>query len=242
MDGPSEQPRAVGDYPARDDASPLRCVLFDLDGTLADTAPDLAYALNTLRGEYGIPPLTFAEIRPHVSHGAAALVKLGFNAAPDSPHFPALRQRLLDIYESHLTRETRLFSGMEEVLVTLERRAVKWGVVTNKPAWLTKPLLQQLRLLERAATVVSGDTTERKKPYPDPMFHAAKEAGLRAEECLYVGDAHRDIEAGRRAGMRTLVALFGYIGKDDQPQTWGADGMVRSPADILHWLGYATQD
>lgn len=242
MDVPSEQPRAAGEYPTRDDRALLRCVLFDLDGTLADTAPDLAFALNHLRGEHGIPPLTFAEIRPHVSHGAAALVKLGFDAAPDSPRFPALRQRLLDIYECHLTRETRLFAGMEEVLATLERRGVKWGVVTNKPAWLTKPLLQQLGLLERAATVVSGDTTARKKPYPDPMFHAAKEAGLRAQECLYVGDAHRDIEAGLRAGMRTLVALFGYIGMDDQPHTWGADGMVGSPTDILHWLGYVTND
>lgn len=239
MDVSPESSLALGERPARDNACPIRCVLFDLDGTLADTAPDLAYALNTLRSERGLSPLTFAEIRPHVSHGAAALVKLGFGAIPESPGFPALRQRLLDIYEAHLTRETRLFTGMDEVLAALESRAVKWGVVTNKPAWLTQPLLQQLGLLERAATVVSGDTTERKKPHPDPMFHAAKEAGLRAEECLYVGDAERDIEAGVRAGMRTLVALFGYLGKDDVPHKWGADGMVGTPTDILRWLGYA---
>lgn len=238
MDVPAEQPSAAGERPASDAALPIRCVLFDLDGTLADTAPDLAFALNTLRSEHRLAPLTFAEIRPHVSHGAAALVKLGFGVTPEAPGFPALRQRLLDLYESHLTRETRLFPGMDQVLVALESRAVKWGVVTNKPAWLTKPLLRQLGILERAATVVSGDTTERKKPHPDPMFHAAKEAGLRAEECLYIGDAHRDIEAGVRAGMRTLVALFGYLGKDDVPDTWGADGMVSTPTDILRWLGY----
>lgn len=239
MDVPPEQPLAVGELTAKKNPPTIRGVLFDLDGTLADTAPDLAYALNTLRGEQGIPPLTFADIRPHVSHGAAALVKLGFDITPQSPHFASLRQRLLEIYETHLARETRLFPGMEEVLAALESRAIKWGVVTNKPAWLTKPLLQQLGILERAATVVSGDTTERKKPHPEPMFHAAKEAGLRAEECLYVGDAHRDIEAGLRAGMCTLVAMFGYIGDDDAPHTWGAHGMIRSPREILRWLGYA---
>lgn len=236
MEIPLDQPLAGGEHPARKNPSTIRGVLFDLDGTLADTAPDLAFALNTLRGEQGIPPLTFAEIRPHVSHGAAALVKLGFDVTADSPHFASLRQRLLEIYETHLARETRLFPGMEDVLAVLESRAIKWGVVTNKPAWLTKPLLQQLGILDRAATVVSGDTTERKKPHPDPMFHAAREAGLRVEECLYVGDAHRDIEAGLRAGMCTLVALFGYIGDEDAPHTWGAHGMIRSPAEILRWL------
>jgi len=214
----------------------IRTVLFDLDGTLADTAPDLAYALNTLLAEHHKPLLPYPTIRPVASNGAAALIELGFGVARTDPHFAPLRARFLEIYRAHLTRETRLFPGMAELLDAIAARGLNWGIVTNKPAFLTEPLVDQLGLREDLACVVSGDTTANPKPHPEPLLHACKLAGSRPHECLYVGDAARDIEAGRAAGMKTLVALFGYIGAQDQPDTWGADGLIRAPGDALDWL------
>ncbi|QKT04773.1 phosphoglycolate phosphatase [Ectothiorhodospiraceae bacterium 2226] len=215
----------------------LRAVLFDLDGTLADTAPDLAYALNAVREEQGEAPLPFEAIRPVVSHGARALIELGFGLAPTAAGFEALRQRLLTIYQDNIARHTRLFPGMESVLDTLEARGIPWGVVTNKPARLTDPLMDALGLTPRAACIVSGDTVAHSKPHPAPLLHACACSGLAPGACVYVGDAQRDVEAGQAAGMRTLVALFGYLGPHDQPQAWGADGLVAEPRDILAWLG-----
>lgn len=214
----------------------LRTVLFDLDGTLADTAPDLAYALNALLTEQGRAPLPYAAIRPVVSHGATALVRLGFAVATESAEFSALRQRLLDLYQYNVARETRLFDGMPAVLQHIEDAGLNWGVVTNKPAFLTEPLMRALDLATRAICIVSGDTTARRKPHPDPLLHACRLAGSAAAQCLYIGDAERDIQAGRDAGMPTLVAAFGYLGADDRPETWGADGLVHQPADIIRWL------
>lgn len=214
----------------------LRTVLFDLDGTLADTAPDLAYALNALLTEQGRAPLPYAAIRPVVSHGATALVRLGFAVAPESAEFSALRQRLLDLYQYNVARETRLFDGMPDVLRHIEDTGLNWGVVTNKPAFLTEPLMRALDLATRAICIVSGDTTARRKPHPDPLLHACRLAGSAAAQCLYIGDAERDIQAGRDAGMPTLVATFGYLGADDRPETWGADGLVHQPTDIIRWL------
>jgi len=214
----------------------IRTVLFDLDGTLADTAPDLAYALNTLLAEHHKPLLPYPTIRPVASNGAAALIELGFGVARTDPHFAPLRARFLEIYRAHLTRETRLFPGMAELLDAIAARGLNWGIVTNKPAFLTEPLVDQLGLREDLACVVSGDTTANPKPHPEPLLHACKLAGSRPHECLYIGDAARDIEAGRAAGMKTLVALFGYIGAQDQPDTWGADGLIRAPGDALDWL------
>lgn len=214
----------------------IRTVLFDLDGTLADTAPDLAYALNFVLEEQGLAPLPFETIRPVVSHGGIALIKLGFGIDETAGNFHPLRQRLLDIYRANIARETRLFDGMSPLLDCLEQRGLNWGVVTNKPAWLTEPLLQELGLSERAAAIVSGDTLPQRKPHPAPMLLACEQAGSDAAHCLYIGDAERDIEAGRNAGMRTLVALFGYIGNTDFPEHWQADGMVESALDILDWL------
>ena len=214
----------------------IRTVLFDLDGTLADTAPDLAYALNEVLREQGREALPFEQIRPVVSHGGIALIKLGFGIDESAAEFSALRQRLLAIYREHIVRDTRLFDGMQSVLDTIEGRGLNWGVVTNKPAWLTEPLMEGLSLKQRAATIVSGDTLNERKPHPAPMLLACEQAGSTAEQCLYVGDAQRDIEAGRNAGMRTLIALFGYIGNSDQPETWQADGMVNRAGDILDWI------
>ena len=215
----------------------IRTVLFDLDGTLADTAPDLAAALNFVLETEGMAPLPFEHIRPVVSHGGVALLRLGFGIEPGSPGFDALRDRFLGHYRDHIVERTRLFSGMAEVLDRIETQGMRWGVVTNKPGWLTDPLMAGLGLTARAACIVSGDTLAQRKPDPAPMFLACRQAGCPARECLYVGDAARDVEAGRNAGMRTLVALFGYIGEQDEPAAWGADGMVETPGEILDWLG-----
>lgn len=214
----------------------ITTVLFDLDGTLLDTAPDLAYALNEVRREQQLPPLPFAQIRPVVSHGSAGLLAAGFELAPGDDRFEPLRQRLLAIYQEHLAVQTRLFPGMESVLDALEDRGLAWGVVTNKPGWLTEPLLQRLDLARRSACIVSGDSTAQRKPDPAPLLHACGLAHCPPGQCVYVGDAERDIAAGRNAGMATLVALFGYLGDDDDPAQWGADGALEQPADLLRWL------
>jgi 2-phosphoglycolate phosphatase len=217
----------------------IRLVLFDLDGTFADTAPDLAYALNQTLLHHGREPLPYERIRPHVSHGGIALVKLGFEIEQEHKDFERYRHYLLDVYRENISRETSLFPGMEDVLQRLESSHLDWGIVTNKPAWLTDPLMQDLGLDTRASCIVSGDTTTNRKPHPEPILHACKLAGHRADECLYIGDAERDIEAGRNAGTATLTALFGYIGDKDMPEQWGADGSVESPEGILDWLGLA---
>jgi phosphoglycolate phosphatase len=217
-------------------AAEIRTVLFDLDGTLLDTAPDLADALNTVLQENHRSALPFETIRPVVSHGGIALIELGFGLNPADPAFDPLRQRLLAVYRENLSRQTRPFPGMNDLLEQIETRGLNWGVVTNKPAWLTEPLLADLGLIERAACIVSGDTLENRKPHPAPMLHACKLAGSEPAECVYVGDARRDIEAGRNAGMHTIVALFGYFQDRDEPHTWNADAMIREPLDLLAWL------
>jgi len=214
----------------------LKTVLFDLDGTLADTAPDLAFALNQVLIENGRAPLPFEAIRPVVSHGGIALTRLGFGLEPEHPDFAPLRQRLLEIYRENIARETRLFPGMDELLAHIEENGMNWGVITNKPGWLTEPLLDALGLTSRAACIVSGDSCENRKPHPQPILHGCRLAGSEVRECVYVGDAQRDIEAGRRAGMQTLVALFGYIGEQDQPGQWQADALLDTPQAIITWL------
>jgi len=223
-------------HPVEIDRNDIRTVLFDLDGTLADTAPDLAFALNTLLAEQNRPALPYERIRPHVSHGATALVCLGFSMEPGSDEFAALRIRFLEIYQEHIAAQTQLFPGMIDVLSCLERNSVRWGVVTNKPAHLTEPLMAALGLEQRAACIVSGDSTTERKPHPSPMIYACAVAGCQAYQCLYIGDAKRDIEAGRRAGMKTMVALFGYIDTGERPELWQADAMVRHPSEIIRWL------
>lgn len=210
-------------------------LLLDLDGTLLDTAPDMAGALNRLLEAEGRAPLAYATIRPVVSHGAMRLVKLGFPAA-DGEEFERLRLRFLELYSRNLAEHTRPFPGLLAVLDELERRAVPWGVVTNKPAWLTDPLMAQLGLDGRAGCIVSGDTVAERKPHPLPLLHAAELLGVAPQHCVYVGDAERDIQAGRAAGMRTVIAAYGYIGVDESPASWNATGVVEHPAQLLAWV------
>ena len=217
-------------------AAAIRTILFDLDGTLLDTAPDLAVALNTVLRENRRDPLPLEAIRPAVSHGGMALIRLGFGLDPPDQSFEPLRQRLLAVYRDNLSALTRPFPGMETLLEALEARGLNWGVVTNKPAWLTNPLLRDLGLFARAACVVSGDTLSECKPHPAPMLHASKQAGSEPGQCVYIGDAQRDIEAGNNAGMHTLVALFGYIQKTDAPHSWGASDSIGAPGELLTWL------
>jgi len=214
----------------------LQAVLFDLDGTLADTAPDLADALNGVLNEQGLKSLAYEQIRPIVSNGTNALIELGFGLDLDDTEFNGVRDRLLEIYTSNIANKTQLFEGMERVLDEIEQRQLKWGVITNKPSWLTNPLMSALTLNDRAACIVSGDTTKYPKPHPAPMQFACKQASVSPKHCLYIGDAQRDIDAGREVGMTTLAALFGYIGNNDSPEHWGADGYLHHPLDIIAWL------
>ena len=214
----------------------IGCVLFDLDGTLVDTAPDMANALNRTLVNHGRQPLAFETIRPSVSLGGVALVKLAFELDEADPELDRLRKEFLAIYRDNLSRESCLFPGMELVLAGLEEISASWGIVTNKPAWLTNPLMQDLQLDARTGCIVSGDTLEQRKPHPAPLLHACELLQRNPGETVYVGDARRDIEAGASAGMTTLVAAYGYIDKADNPDDWGADGLVESPEEILSWV------
>ena len=214
----------------------IQTILFDLDGTLLDTAPDLANALNAVLESNGHAPLPFDAIRPVVSHGGKALIELGFEMQSDHPEFEPRRLELLDYYLNNIAQYTCLFPGMEEVLESIESQGLNWGIVTNKPAWLTDPLLEALKLDQRAAAIVSGDTLPERKPHPAPLLHACELIGSTPEHCLYVGDAERDIQAGHNAGMPTLVAMFGYLLAEDKPEEWGASALIHHPAEILDWI------
>lgn len=211
----------------------IQLVLLDLDGTLADTAPDLAAAANRMRMSRGIEPLPLAELRPFVSHGARGMVGRAFNVSPADGRYESLRQEFLREYEAALCVDSALFPGMDDTLERLENSGIKWGVVTNKPARFTQPLLQALRLSERMACAVSGDTTPFSKPHPAPLLHALNGAGIAAAAAIYVGDDRRDIEAGRAARMRTVVASYGYLGKEVPYQDWGADDVIHAPPELL---------
>ena len=216
--------------------APVKYVLFDLDGTLADTAPDLAEALNRMLRDHGRPPLPYERIRPVVSLGGAAMIRLAFDKTEADPEFPLLRKNFLDLYHRDICRHTRLFPGMDQVLAGLESGGVPWGIVTNKPGWLTAPLLEVLALHERAACVISGDTLPQRKPDPAPLLYACSLMGGTPGETVYVGDARRDVEAGVSAGIATVVARYGYIEPGDRIETWGADHVIDSPVELLAWL------
>lgn len=214
----------------------LRAVLFDLDGTLVDTAPDMAGALNRLLQDEGRRPVSPETARPYVSHGSLGLVRFGFGDGLTDTDMQRLIQGFLQRYQESLCVGSKLFDGMETVLESIEAADLDWGIVTNKPGYLTEPLLQALGLMNRADCVVSGDTVALRKPDPLPLTHAARQLGHHPEACLYVGDAERDIQAGRASGMRTLIARYGYIGEHDEPESWLADGELAQPHELLNWL------
>jgi phosphoglycolate phosphatase len=213
----------------------IKAVLFDLDGTLADTAPDLTYALNRVRGLRGLPPLPLAATRPVASQGARGLIGAGFSIHPGDPGYDALRDEFLAVYAENLCRETRLFTGIPELLDRLEARALPWGVVTNKAERFTLPLLDLLKVRGRSACVIGGDTTGKIKPHPEPLLAASRAIGLAPQSCIYLGDDRRDVEAGQAAGMKTAIAKWGYLNGQD-PENWNADHMIEAPWDLLRLL------
>jgi phosphoglycolate phosphatase len=211
-------------------------VLLDLDGTMLDTAPDLIDSLNRLRVEEGLLPLPDAEFQHAVGHGSIPMVARGFNCHPGDAAFERLRDRFLAIYADQLSRRTQAYEGVDETLGALESAGVPWGIVTNKPEWLTTPLLRDLGYAGRPACVVTGDDRARRKPHPYPITEAARQLDRPAASCLVVGDTERDIRAGRQAGTLTLVALYGYLSGDDHAEFWGADGLIGHPAEMLRWV------
>jgi len=213
-----------------------RAVLFDLDGTLADTAPDLARALNRVRALHRLAPMPAAITRPYTSSGARGLLKVGFGVAPGDERYEALRLQFLDFYAAAICVDTRLFDGMAELLDCLDQERLPWGVVTNKAERFTLPLLQGLRLGERAACVVGGDTAARAKPHPDPLLHAAAALQLPPYACLYVGDDLGDVQAARAAGMRVIAAKYGYLGVGMPIESWQADAIIEHPREVLDYL------
>lgn len=213
----------------------IRAVLFDLDGTFADTAPDLGYALNCMRETRGLSLLPLAVLRPVASLGARGMLDVGFGLAPGQPDYQAMREEFLDLYRQNLCRDTRLFPGTLELLEAIEARGLSWGIVTNKAEGLARPLLDLLQVGRRASCVIGGDTTGRIKPHPAPLLAATRVIGVAPGECVYVGDDQRDIQAGRAAGMKTVAARYGYL-NGGAPETWAADAMIGAPQDLLQYV------
>jgi len=218
-----------------------RCdaVLFDLDGTLIDSAPDLAGAANDLRAEQGLPPLAFEQLRPMVGAGARGMVGAAFGVRPGDAGFEDLRDAFLARYAQRLLDTTHVFDAVQPVLRSIEAAGLRWGIVTNKASRFTEPIVEGLALRLRVAALVCGDTTAHAKPHPAPLLEAARQLDLQASRCAYVGDDLRDVVAGRAAGMATLVASWGYLGDGPPVHDWGADAILGTPNDLLNWLGVA---
>jgi N-acetyl-D-muramate 6-phosphate phosphatase len=214
-----------------------RCVLFDLDGTLVDTAPDLAYAANQVRAEAGLAPLPIERYRPVASAGARGLLKVGLDLTPEHPHFAARRESFLTHYRTHLARESRLFPGMDAALRAFERHGIAWGVVTNKPQWLTDPLMAELGLDRRAAVIVGARDGVPVKPAPDTLLLACDQVGRPAPACVYVGDDRRDILAARAAAMPVIAAAWGYLGDGESVGDWDADAIYETPDELTQLCG-----
>lgn len=214
----------------------IRTVLFDLDGTLIDSAPDLAGATNEMRVARGLPEVPFEDLRPMVGAGARGMMGIAFKVAPTEDSFPALRDEFFDRYEQRLLRATHPFDGVEAMLDALREDGLSWGIVTNKSERFALPLAQGLGWSAHAAAVVGGDTTPFAKPRPEPLFEAARRAGVAAAECIYVGDDARDIQAGRAAGMLTVAVRWGYLGQGEPIEAWGADVVIDTPSQLIDWL------
>ena len=217
-------------------ATPLAAVLLDLDGTLLDTAPDMVRIVNMMRAQETLAPVQYADIRQYVSHGSAAVLRVAFPGS-DGVRLAALQSRFLELYREHLVVETLLFPGFEEVLAALEAHGIPWGVITNKPGWLTEPLLREFALYERAGCVLSGDSLPVCKPDPLPLLTAARRIAVAPERCLYLGDALRDMQAARAANMVGLAARYGYIGPQENTTEWPVTAWIDSPLDLLDWVG-----
>ncbi len=218
---------------------PPALLLFDLDGTLVDSAPDLAGAANDLRAVHGLPPLPYLALRPMVGSGARGMVGVAFGVTPTDARFADLRDAFLARYAGRLLHSTRVFDAVQPVLDRLDAAGQRWGIVTNKALRFTAPLVAGLGLAARAAVVIAGDSTPFAKPHPEPLFEAARRAGVAPAHCAYVGDDQRDVQAGRAAGMATLAAAWGYLGQGEPVADWGADHVLSSPAALLQWLDLA---
>ncbi len=219
-----------------------KLVLFDFDGTLADTAPDLAVAANKQRARKGLPPLPHEVYRSAASHGARGLLKVALDMGTDHPEYDSFRQQFLNDYEQDMTGLSHLFAGIDDLLHTLKNHGYSWGIVTNKMAYLALPLISHLGLANDCVITVGGDTTPHPKPHPAPLLYAAEKAGFEPEDCIYVGDDERDIIAGKAAGMATIIAAYGYCGSETAAlQAWQADAIANTPQAIWpavqRWAG-----
>lgn len=214
----------------------VEAVLFDLDGTFADTAPDLGAALNHVRGLRSFPPLPLETIRLQASAGSRGLLKLGLGIEPDTPGYDEVRDAFLQHYEAHICDHTTLFPGMAALVSELERHDLPWGIVTNKPHRFTVPLMEKLGYAKRAACLVSGDTCARSKPHPMPLLHAAELMGVMPENCLYLGDDLRDMEAAQAADMKGIIAAYGYVDPAADIAAWPAAGTVPNPFALLRYI------
>jgi N-acetyl-D-muramate 6-phosphate phosphatase len=216
-----------------------QAVLFDLDGTLIDSAPDLAGAINLVRNASGLEDLPFERLRPMVGAGARGMVGVAFGLVPGDDGFASLREQFLQAYERHLLVRTRVFDAMQPVLQHLDDTGIPWGIVTNKAALYALPIVQGLGLARRAQAVVCGDTTPHLKPHPEPLLEAARRMGCEPGRCVYVGDDLRDVTAAQAAGMPVLAAAWGYLGEGSPIDAWGADAILTNPPALLSWLGMA---
>lgn len=214
----------------------LACVLFDLDGTLVDTAPDLLAALQRALRSHDLAIPDERRVQPYISYGAAAMVRESLNGSGTEELQKQVLAAMLEDYQQHIADQTRLFPGMVEVLQDLETRGIKWGVVTNKLRRFTEPLMAALQLTPRAACIISGDTTGNSKPHPEPMLAACRDAGVRPEQSVYIGDSANDIAAGKVVNMKTVAAAYGYLKPAEDPHNWGADALISDPLEILHWI------
>ncbi|MEI6707835.1 MAG: HAD-IA family hydrolase [Methylococcales bacterium] len=214
----------------------LSCVLFDLDGTLVDTAPDLIACLNHTLAAHDLNTVNAELVKPFISFGALAMINASVAQSLSESQRTELLETMLNRYENNIAEHTVFFTGMVETLANIEQLGLKWGVVTNKRKRFTDPLMDALDLTRRAACIISGDSTGNPKPHPEPMLAACQQAGVNPRECVYIGDASHDITAGKNVNMKTLAAVYGYIKVNDNPETWGADALIDSPEQLNTWI------
>jgi phosphoglycolate phosphatase len=217
----------------------LSCVLFDLDGTLVDTARDSILCLNKALSQHGYTTVSADLVKPFISYGAVAMINESLNPSIPEAVRADILETMLDLYQNNIAEHSVFFKGMSDTLDAIEAQGLKWGVVTNKQERFTDPLMAALKLTDRAACIISGDTTANPKPHVEPMLAACKKAAVKPQECVYIGDASHDIIAGKNARMKTLVALYGYLKPTDTPETWGADALIESPEQLAAWISSA---